>query len=40
MPPRTTAGGQLTTAAANGFYVGRVIDEQERVGYSDPVYIP
>jgi gamma-glutamyltranspeptidase/glutathione hydrolase len=40
MPPRTTAGGQLTTAAANGFYVGRVIDEQERVGYSDPVFVP
>lgn len=27
-----------TTSLANGYYVGRIIDEQERVGYSDPLY--
>lgn len=26
------------TSTANGFYVARVIDEQERVGYSDPLF--
>lgn len=32
-------GDQTVTATAQGFYVGRVIDDQERVGYSDPVYV-
>ena len=40
MPAHPVIGGQQESAAANGFYVGRIIDEQEHVGYSDPVYIP
>ena len=38
MNPRSSAGGHIVTASAQGFYVGRVIDNQERVGYSDPIY--
>jgi len=34
---RIGAGANQTDPS--GFYVARVIDEQERVGYSDPVYI-
>jgi hypothetical protein len=33
-------GDQVISTSASGFYMARVIDEQERVGYSDPVYIP
>lgn len=32
-------GGQRIVARPDGFYVGRIIDENERVGYSDPVWI-
>lgn len=34
---RTISGGQVVKPAAQGFYVGRVIDGDERVGYSLPV---
>jgi gamma-glutamyltranspeptidase/glutathione hydrolase len=40
MGTRTIIGGQQISASAHGFYVGRVIDSQERVGYSDPIYLP
>ena len=40
MGTRTIIGGQQISASAHGFYVGRVIDAQERVGYSDPIYVP
>jgi hypothetical protein len=36
---KAITGWQRITAAAHGFYIGRVIDEQERVGYSDPIYV-
>lgn len=36
---KSIIGGQKISASASGFYVARVIDEQERVGYSDPIYI-
>lgn len=39
MKPRVIVGGQQTSATPDGFYVGRVIDEKERVGYSDPVFV-
>jgi gamma-glutamyltranspeptidase/glutathione hydrolase len=39
MSSRTIIGGQVTNASKDGFYLGRVIDEQERVGYTDPVYV-
>lgn len=29
----------IVDTPASGFYVGRVIDERERIGYSDPVYV-
>lgn len=32
-------GYQAISTSASGFYMGRVIDEQERVGYSDPLYV-
>jgi len=32
-------GHQVISVSASGFYIARVIDEQERVGYSDPVHI-
>lgn len=31
--------GQVVSSSPEGFYVGRVIDESERVGYSDPIYV-
>ncbi len=47
-PPYTTnvpltngnqiVGYQVITDDPSGFYMARVIDEQERVGYSDPIY--
>lgn len=37
MGSRNVATGTIS-ASANGFYVARVIDEQERVGYSDPLH--
>jgi gamma-glutamyltranspeptidase/glutathione hydrolase len=40
MGSRSIIGQQVETASPHGFYVGRVIDQQERVGYSDPVFIP
>lgn len=40
MRPRAIIGGQVVSAKPWGFYLARVIDEQERVGYSDPVYVP
>jgi hypothetical protein len=40
MAAREIIGQQVESASPHGFYVGRVIDSQERVGYSDPVYIP
>lgn len=36
MPAHNIAGGLPTDAAANGYYVGRVIDVNDRVGYSNP----
>ena len=38
MTQRYVMNGQPYNATAAGFYVGRTIDEQERVGYSDPLY--
>lgn len=32
-------GYQEISTSASGFYMARVIDEQERVGYSDPLYV-
>ena len=32
-------GGQRVSSAPYGYYVARVIDDQERVGYSDPVAV-
>jgi gamma-glutamyltranspeptidase/glutathione hydrolase len=40
MAPRTIIGGEQISASSHGFYVGRIIDSQERVGYSDPIYVP
>lgn len=40
MVDRKIIGGQITSSSPEGFYVGRVIDENERVGYTDPVYVP
>lgn len=37
MGSRSGTNGTVTSTP-NGFYVGRVIDEQERVGYSDPLF--
>lgn len=37
---RRIVGSQEISTNASGFYVARVIDQQERVGYSDPIYIP
>ena len=41
VPMQSTSiiGGQVVDAKAAGFYVGRVIDSNERVGYSDPVFV-
>lgn len=39
MQPRLIVGGQTIAAAPNGFYVARLIDDQERVAYSDPITI-
>lgn len=39
MKPTMIIGGQAVSAAASGFYVARVIDQDERVGYSAPVFI-
>lgn len=36
---RTIVGNQKITTDSAGFYVGRIIDSNERVAYSDPVYI-
>jgi len=36
---RIIIGRQVISVSASGFYIARVIDEQERVGYSDPVYV-
>jgi len=38
MDPHRIVGGEIAQASAHGFYVARVIDSQERVAYSDPVY--
>jgi hypothetical protein len=32
-------GHEKVSTSSTGFYVGRVIDQQERVGYSDPIYL-
>jgi len=37
--PSTIIGGQVVSSVPGGFYVGRVIDENERVGYSDPIFV-
>lgn len=39
MKPREIIGGQRIAADAAGFYVGRVIDDDGRVGYSDPIHV-
>lgn len=36
---RIINGGQIISTTADGFYVGRIIDSQERVGYSDPIFV-
>lgn len=38
--PLTNGGAQAISTSPSGFYMARVIDEQERVGYSDPFYVP
>ena len=38
MTAHKIVGGEIAQASAAGFYVARVIDESERVAYSDPVY--
>ena len=40
MTAKTIIGSQKVSAAPNGFYLGRIIDEQEHVGYTNPTYIP
>jgi len=35
----TTAGGEIVNPETTGFYIARIIDTQERVGYSDPIYM-
>lgn len=40
MKPKVIVGNQTITSTANGFYVARAIDSEERVAYSDPVYVP
>lgn len=37
--PRAIIGGEPVAPTVAGFYVARVIDAQERVGYSDPLYV-
>lgn len=37
---RQIVGSQTISISALGLYIARVIDQQERVGYSDPVYVP
>lgn len=34
----TVVGGEVVNPDRIGFYMGRIIDDQERVGYSDPVW--
>ncbi len=38
MTSHRIVGGEVVQANARGFYVARVIDDQERVAYSDPIY--
>ncbi len=38
MTAHKIVGGEIAQVSAAGFYVARVIDESERVAYSDPVY--
>ncbi len=40
MDNRRIIGGLVTVTASAGFYVGMIIDERARVGYSDAVYMP
>ncbi len=40
MISRSIIGSQTITASPHGYYVARVISENEQVGYSDPVYVP
>ncbi len=37
--PLTNGGAQAISTSPSGFYMARVIDEQERVGYSNPIYV-
>jgi len=34
----TVVGGEVVNPDRIGFYMGRIIDDEERVGYSDPVW--
>jgi hypothetical protein len=41
LPPNTSSmSGGAKNTPASGFYVGRIIDSSERIGYSDPTYYP
>jgi hypothetical protein len=40
MSATVITGGQSVSAETSGFYVGRAIDQKERVGYSDPLFVP
>lgn len=39
MAAGSIVGGESVAPTAAGLYVARVIDQQERVGYSDPIYV-
>jgi hypothetical protein len=39
LPPNATFTTGTVTVPANGFYIARCVDQDERIGYSNPVFV-